>query len=102
MRSIAALDVRRKFGEIIDQAAAGERIIIERAGQPICAIVPLSDLEAVDPDRVKARRLQAIEDIRRLARERPFQLTEDPATMIRRMRDERTEQIARNIRNASK
>lgn len=100
MRAIAALDVRRKFGEIVDQAAAGERIIIERAGQPVAAIVPLADLELVDPERVKARRLAAIDEIRRLARRRPFELTEDPAALVRRQRDGRSEQISRSIGGA--
>ena len=97
MRAIAALDVRRKFGEIVDQAAAGERIIIERAGQPVAALVPLSDLDFVDPERVKARRLAAVDEVRRLASRRPFELTADPAELVRRMRDKRTGQIARAI-----
>lgn len=95
MRSIAALDVRRRFGEIVDQAAAGERIVIVRAGQPVAAIVPLSDLALVDPERIKAQRLAAVDDIVRMARSRPFELTDDPAALVRRMRDERTAQIAK-------
>ena len=63
-----ALEVRAKFGEVIDQAAAGERIVIERAGQPIAAIVPLSDLDAVDPDRIRERRAEAFERLMRLKR----------------------------------
>jgi antitoxin (DNA-binding transcriptional repressor) of toxin-antitoxin stability system len=90
------------LGQIVDEAAAGERIVIERAGQPIAAIVPLADLALVDPERRKADRLRALDDIRRLARERPFRLNEDATTLIRRMRDERTAQIARNIRDATK
>lgn len=101
MRSVTALDVRRRFGQIVDEAAAGERIVIERAGQPIAAIVPLSDLALVDPERRKAERLAALDDIRRLARERPIELPEDPATLIRRMREERTAQIDRNVRRTS-
>src|SRR3989337_2210436 len=54
MRTVTALDVRRRFGQIIDQAAAGERIVIERAGQPVAALVPLADLARVDPDRRRA------------------------------------------------
>src|SRR5215211_7742534 len=101
MRVVTALDVRRKFGQIVDEAAAGERIVIERAGQPIAAIVPLSDLALVDPERRKADRLKALDAIRRLARERPIHLDEDAAAVIRRMRDERTEQIGRNARDRS-
>ena len=31
MRSVSALDVRKHFGQLLDEAAAGERLIIERA-----------------------------------------------------------------------
>jgi prevent-host-death family protein len=98
MRTVTALDVRKRFGQIVDEAAAGERIVIERAGQPIAAIVPLSDLALVDPERRKAERIAALDDIRRMAARRGFRLDEDPAAMIRRMRQERDAQIARAIR----
>jgi prevent-host-death family protein len=101
MRAVTALEVRQKFGQIIDEAAAGERIVIERAGQPIAAIVPLSDLALLDPERRKAERLKALDDLRRLAKERPIHFEEDPATLVRRMRDERTEQIRRNVERGS-
>ncbi len=98
MRSIAALDVRRRFGEIVDQAAAGERFVIERAGQPVAAIVPLSDLALVDPKRVVAQRLAAIDDVVRLARDRQTPPTRDPAGVVQRLRRKRDEQIARAAR----
>jgi len=41
MKTVSALDVRKHFGQLLDEAAAGERIIIERAGQPRAALVPL-------------------------------------------------------------
>jgi prevent-host-death family protein len=101
MRTVSALDVRRRFGEIVDEAAAGERIVIERAGQPIAAIVPLSDLEQVDPGRRKAARLAAIDSIVRLAREHPFEIRGDPAELMRKQRRDRERQIARNIKAGS-
>jgi prevent-host-death family protein len=101
MRTVSALDVRRRFGEIVDQAAAGERIVIERAGQPIAALVPLSDLELVDPERQKAARLAAIDRIRRMAERHPFSVNEPIEDLIHTMRLEREEQIARTIREAS-
>ena len=101
MRVVTALDVRRRFGQIVDEAAAGERIVIERAGQPIAAIVPLADLALVDPERRKAQRLEALDHLRRLARERPFHLDEDAATLLRRMRDERSAQVSRAARRGS-
>lgn len=95
MRSVSALDVRRRFGEIVDAAAAGERIVIERAGQPIAAIVPLADLALVDPDRRKAARLEAVDDIVRMARRRGASPTDvDVAAVIRKQRDDRTKHIA--------
>ena len=96
MRSVTALDVRRRFGEIIDEAAAGERIVIERAGQPIAAIVPLSDLALVDPERRKAGRLAAIEEVRRWARSHPVSPV-DAAAFIRKGRHERAGQILQAI-----
>ena len=83
MRVVTALDVRRRFGQIIDEAAAGERIVIERAGQPVAALVPLADLALVDPDRRRALRLAAIDDVRQLARRRPFAPSFDPVDAIR-------------------
>ena len=68
MRVVRALDVRARFGQILDQAAAGERFVIERAGVPLAAIVPLADLEAVDPERKRTRELEAFERLMRLAR----------------------------------
>lgn len=89
MRTVTALEVRARFGQIVDEAAAGERIVIERAGQPVAAIVPLADLALVDPDRRRATRLAAIEDIRRLAARRPFPAGFDPEVAIRKQRDRR-------------
>jgi prevent-host-death family protein len=89
MRTVTALEVRARFGQIIDEAAAGERIVIERAGQPVAAIVPLADLALVDPERRRASQLAAIEDIRRLAARRPFPVGFDPEAAIRDQRDRR-------------
>jgi prevent-host-death family protein len=86
MRTVTALEVRRRFGQIVDAAAAGERIVIERAGQPVAALVPLADLALVDPDRRRTARLAAIEDIRQLARRRPFAPDFDPVETVREQR----------------
>ena len=83
-----ALEVRARFGEVIDQAAAGERIVVERAGQPIAAIVPLSDLDAVDPERIRERRKAAFDRLMRLARQnRQLGVPFDAAAWIRWDRD---------------
>jgi prevent-host-death family protein len=63
-----ALEVRAKFGEVLDEAASGERIVVERAGHPVAAIVPLSDLDAVDPERIRQRQDEAFERLLKLAK----------------------------------
>jgi len=97
MRTVSALEVRRRFGAILDEAAAGEQIVIERAGQPVAALVPLRDLYEVTPDARRRIRLDAIAEIKRLAHEYPIDIP-DPAALIRQMREERDQQIADNIR----
>jgi prevent-host-death family protein len=89
MRTISALEVRAKFGQVLDEAAAGERFVVERAGAPVAAIVPLRDLEAGDPEQVRARRLAAVDrlEISR-AHDRGHRMsTDEIATMIREDRD---------------
>lgn len=93
MRTVTALDMRRKFGALLDEAAAGERLIIERGGQPIAALVPLSDVADQDPEAIKRRRLKAIDDIRRMARHGPRLTSEEIVELIRAGRQERLEHI---------
>jgi prevent-host-death family protein len=66
MRTISALEVRAKFGQVLDEAAAGERFVVERGGHAVAAIVPLEDLAAVDPEKMRARRLAALDELRRM------------------------------------
>lgn len=96
MKTITALELRAKVGQYLDEAAAGERIVVERAGQPVCAIVPLADIARDDTARLRAQRLSALAEIRRLARLYPVE-PGDSAALIRRQRHERTEQILRAV-----
>ena len=97
MRTVSALDVRKKFGQVLDEAAAGERIVIERAGRPVAALVPLEDLAALDPATVRQRRLAALEDLRRMARAHPVPRP-DAAELVRASRRERDAQIMTAVR----
>jgi prevent-host-death family protein len=97
MRSVSALDVRKHFGQLLDEAAGGERLIIERAGQPVAALVPLSDLGEIDPDGRRQERLKAIAEIARYAKRHPAPADFDAARVIRNQRDQRAEQIIRNV-----
>ncbi len=99
MKTVSALEFRKRFGAILDEAAAGEQIIIERAGQPVAALVPLRDLEDVSADARRQRRIDAVEEMQRLAREYPIDIP-DPVAVIRQMREDRLQQIMRNIEQA--
>ncbi len=93
VKTVSALDVRRRFGQLLDEAAAGERIVIERAGQPRAALVPLEDLEHLDPARALARKREALEMLRRMARQRPAAVGSDASRAVRESRDEREAHI---------
>lgn len=88
MRTISALEVRAKFGQVLDEAAAGERFVVERGGHAVAAIVPLADLDAVDPEKMKARRLAALDELLRLSRrDREVYGTFDAVAAIRQDRE---------------
>ena len=97
MRTVSALDVRKHFGELLDAAASGERIVIERAGQPRAALVSLDDLQALDPAERQARQKTALENIRRMARLRPPAPGFDAAAAVRESRDARERQVAQDL-----
>jgi prevent-host-death family protein len=103
MRTVSAMDMRKRLGEILDAASAGERIVIERDRRPLAYLVSVEDgrrLEAPSPE-VLARRLAALRRLdalgERMAREHPdAPATPTAAEEVRRMRDERTDQILRS------
>lgn len=97
MRSVPALEVRKHFGRLLDEAAAGERLIIERAGQPVAALVPLTDLPEMNREERIRRRREAIDDIARFARQRPVDRSIDAVTIIRDQRRLRDEQVRRAV-----
>ena len=94
MKTVSALDMRKHFGRLLDEAAAGERIVIERAGQPLAVLVPMEDLDRVDPDMLRAQRREALDELIRMAERRPFPPGIDGATVIRQTRDEREAHLA--------
>lgn len=100
MRTVSALEVRKRFGQLLDEAANGERLVIERAGQPVAALVPLADLAAMDPDRRRRERLAAIDEIRRAAKRWPVSGLIDSAALIREQRRQREEHIMQAVRSA--
>lgn len=98
MRIVTAMDMRKRLGEILDAASAGERILIERDHQPLAYLISVSDGErfsAVSEERRQRRldaldRLQAFAD--RMSKTHPPGPSDpDAATSVRmdRDRDER-------------
>jgi prevent-host-death family protein len=93
--------MRKRFGQLLDEAAAGERLIIARAGQPIAALVPLSDVPEVSREERIRRRREAVADIARMAHRNPGPKV-DGAALIKEQRRLRLEQIMRNVHKARK
>lgn len=65
------MDLRKRLGEILDAASAGERILIERDHKPLAYLVSVEDAERLEPDKeeVKRRRLKALDRLIAFGRE---------------------------------
>src|SRR6476646_8211046 len=63
MRTVSAMDMRKRLGEILDAASAGERILIERDHRPLAYLISVEDAARLDPDREEllARRIAAMD-----------------------------------------
>lgn len=62
------MDLRKHLGEILDQAAAGERIVIERDRRPMAVLLPYSVQAFTDEtDEEREERVaSALDSLRRL------------------------------------
>jgi prevent-host-death family protein len=63
MRTVTAMGLRARLGEILDAASAGERIVIERDHKPMALLVPYEDRARLDRDQQERtrRRLEALD-----------------------------------------
>lgn len=91
MRTISAMDLRRRLGEVLDQAAAGQRIVIERDRRPLAVLVPYSEA-ALTGETDEERRLRveaALESLRRFGERmrKEYPGGPDAATAVRMDRD---------------
>ena len=97
------MDMRKRLGEILDAASAGERILIERDHRPLAYLISVEDAARLDPDREEllARRIAAMDRLMALGEEMR-KTHPDPddglttAEWIRRDLEERSERISRN------
>ena len=62
------MDMRKRLGEILDAASAGERILIERDHRPLAYLISVEDAARLDPARgeLLARRTAAMDRLRAL------------------------------------
>lgn len=63
MRVVTPLDMRKRLGELLDAASAGERFLIERNGRPLAMLVSVEEGRRADPDAdaLRERRLVALD-----------------------------------------
>ena len=59
------MDLRRRMGEILDRASAGERIIVERDRRPLAVLVPFEDAVRLE-ESAEERRARALAALDRL------------------------------------
>lgn len=69
MRVVTPTDMRKRLGEILDSASAGERILIERDHKPIAWLISPEDGRRFDEDQEAqvARSLAALDRLRELS-----------------------------------
>jgi antitoxin (DNA-binding transcriptional repressor) of toxin-antitoxin stability system len=99
MRVVTPTDMRKRLGEILDAASAGERILIERDHKPIAWLVSREDGRRFDEDKEAriARSLAALDRLEelsiRLAAEYPA--PDDGLTEAEWMKQERERRMDR-------
>jgi prevent-host-death family protein len=94
MRTVSAMELRARMGEILNRASAGERITIERGRRPLAVLVSPEDAArlAEAPEERAARRLAALDRLdelwERMARVRAADhAVPEAAALIREERD---------------
>jgi prevent-host-death family protein len=103
MRTVSAMDMRKRLGEILDAASAGERILIERDHRPLAYLISVEEAQRLDPDREQlvAQRIEAMDRLMALGSEmqEKYPDPDDGLTTsewIGRDHIERAHRIARN------
>lgn len=103
------MDVRRRLGEILDAAAAGEQITIERDGRPMAVLVTPEAAARLDEDE-QARITRALESIDRMDEFRarmarlypPAKSDVTTAKWLRQEREARTDRVLGAVDDANR
>ncbi len=96
MITINALKIRTSLGSILDNVLLGEHYIVERLGKPTAVIIPYTKFDFEKHQKESRRkRLEEIAKSMDEWREKHSKKYsgEDSATIVRRMRDERSKHL---------
>jgi prevent-host-death family protein len=94
MKTVTPMDLRRSLGQILDEASAGERFLVERDHKPLAVLVSVEDAARLEenPDEAAKRReaaFRAVEEWRErvLAERDPDKTDPTAAEHVRADRD---------------
>jgi prevent-host-death family protein len=84
-RTVGAFEARRQFGKILqDVVARGERVVVERHGQPVAAVVPIAVYEQWKRERdAFFVRIRAVAERADLTAEEADRLAEEAVRAVR-------------------
>jgi prevent-host-death family protein len=69
-RTVTATEAKARLGELMRQAVdTGDAVIVENRGQPQVVLIPYSEYEELQRLKERARRQEALAQLRELARE---------------------------------
>lgn len=88
-KTISAFEARRNFGKMLqDVAAKGDKIVVERHGEPVAVLVPVSVYEQWQCDQAKAfDTLRKISEQVNMSEEEANILIEEAISAVRRGED---------------
>ena len=77
------MDMRKRLGEILDAASAGERILIERDHRPLAYLVSVEEGASLgeSPDELRERRFAALDRIDDFARRMAIEYPSKPGDL---------------------
>jgi prevent-host-death family protein len=89
MRTITAMDLRRRLGQELDRASAGEHILVERDRRPLAVLVPYEDALRLQEtaEEARSRALTALDRLDELAQRAASTDVPDVAAVISEERE---------------
>jgi prevent-host-death family protein len=98
-RTVSATEARIRFGELMRRVTEeGDRVIVERAGKPHVVVLSVAEYKRLQVRQQHDGWRAALEQVREVrdqisARRGDEPLSPSPEEIIRRMREERSEQL---------